>query len=142
VLEHPVIVDAGPLVALLVANDAHHRWAVTQFQKLPAPLFTCEPVLTEVFHLVARRPNGLEGFFALLTGGALEIDFSAMRERASLHKLIRKYRNLPMSLADACLVRMSEMIERSVIITTDAHFQIYRKHGRQQIQTIMPTGEA
>lgn len=136
--ERAVILDAGPLVALLVANDEHHQWAAEQFRQLPAPLLTCEPVLTEAFHLVWRRPNGVESLLRVLQSGVLSIEFSLMDERESIGKLVRKYRNVPMSLADACLVRMAERITGAAIFTIDSHFQIYRKNDRQRISTIMP----
>jgi predicted nucleic acid-binding protein len=140
--EHPVIIDSGPLVALLVSHDEHHEWATEWFRELPAPLLTCEAVLTEVFHLVWRRSNGVEGFFTLLQSGALSIDFSLMDEREMLWKLVRKYRDVPMSLADACMVRMAERHSTGVVLTVDSHFRIYRKQNRQQIATIMPEDKA
>lgn len=137
--EGRVIVDAGPLVAFLDEREAHHAWAVEQFQSLTPPLLTCEPVLTETFHLVSRLRHGGPRFFDLLATGVLSVDFELMAEQEALARLVDKYSDLPMSLADACLVRMAEANANSSVFTLDHHFRIYRKHGRRLIPTIMPS---
>jgi predicted nucleic acid-binding protein len=125
-------------VAFLRRSEQNHEWAVARFKELPAPFLTCEPVLAEVFFLLSRHPGGVRPFFDLLASGLLEIDFSILRERAALWKLIHKYEDLPMSLADACLVRLSELHPTASIFTLDSHFRVYRKNGRCQIPLIMP----
>jgi predicted nucleic acid-binding protein len=133
-----VLVDTGPLVAFLVETDSHHTWAVKRFRELPAPFLTCEPVLTETFYLVSRLHNGRRRFFELLDSGLLNVEFAVLTERDALRKLVHKYADLPMSLADACVVRMSEQIDGAVVFTTDSDFRAYRKNGRQLIPLIMP----
>lgn len=133
-----VIVDTGPLVAFLVADDRYHSWAVERFKELPAPFLTCEPVLTETYHLLRRLRLGEQRFFELLARGLLEVDFDLVAEHAALSTLTAKYRDLPMSLADACLVRMVERHPGATVFTVDRHFQVYRHHGRRRIPTIMP----
>lgn len=136
--EHPVIVDAGPLVAFMVQEEEHHAWAVERFRDLPAPLLTCEPVLAEAAYKVLRLPNGRRRFFGLLDGGSLKVAFDLMPERASLERLVHKYADAPMSLADACLVRMNEL-HGGAVFTLDGHFRFYRRHGREAIPVIMPS---
>lgn len=133
-----VIVDTGPLVAFLREAEASHAWAVAQFKELPAPFLTCEAVLAETFFLVSRHPGGVRRFFELLGLGLCVIDFSVLEEREALWKLIHKYEDLPMSLADACLVRLAETNPGASVFTLDTHFRVYRKNGRQQISVIMP----
>ncbi len=133
-----VLIDTGPLVAFLREAEAMHDWATARFQELPAPFLTCEPVLAETFFLVSRQPDGPRRFFDLLDSGVLQVEFSVLGEREALWKLIRKYKDLPMSLADACLVRMAELNAAASIFTLDFHFRVYRKNGRQQIPVIMP----
>ena len=133
-----VLVDTGPLVAFLVETDSHHAWAVERFQELPAPFLTCEPVLTETFYLVSRLHNGPRRFFELLSSGLLNVEFAVLAERAALRKLIYKYADIPMSLADACVVRMAEQIDGSLVFTTDNRFRAYRKNVRQLIPLIIP----
>jgi uncharacterized protein len=132
-----VIIDTGPLVAFLVETDSHHEWAVKCFQELRPPFLTCEPVLTEGFFLVSRLRNGPRRFFELLESGLLNVEFDVMAEREALRKLIHKYADVPMSLADACLVRMSEQHDTGFVFTTDGDFQTYRKNGRQMIPLII-----
>ena len=97
-----VIVDTGPLVAYLVKGDQFHRWAVEKFDELDAPFVTCEPVLTETFFLLARFPGAVQRYFELLDSGLLVVDFAVLDQRAALGKLMKKYEDLPMALADAC----------------------------------------
>ncbi len=136
--ERPVIADTGPLVAFLVEREPRHAWAVEQFKSLPAPFLTCEPVLTETFHFLSRTHDGTQRFFDFLSRDLLVVDFTLSANLKSLGKLIRKYRDLPMSLADACLVRMAEIHPTAVVLTLDQHFNIYRKQTRQPIAAMMP----
>jgi predicted nucleic acid-binding protein len=133
-----VIADTGPLVAFLVKEDAHHAWARERFKDLPAPFVTCEPVLTETFHLVSRLRGGSRCFFDLVGSGLLTVDWHLLDHVKDLRRLVSKYADLPMSLADACLVRLAEIHSKASVFTVDSHFKIYRKHGRQLISTIMP----
>jgi predicted nucleic acid-binding protein len=125
-------------VAFLREDESAHKWVAGKFKELRAPYLTCESVLAETFHLVSRQPGGPQRFFELLGTGTLEVDFSILHEQAALNKLIRKYQDLPMSLADACLVRLAELHDGASIFTLDSHFRVYRKNGRQLISTIMP----
>jgi predicted nucleic acid-binding protein len=132
------LVDTGVVVALLNRREQHHAWTVEKFRTLPAPLLTCEPVLTETYFLLSPLPGGALRFFEFLNSGMLEIDFAVIAEREALWKLIHKYEDLPMSLADACLVRLAELHPAASVFTLDSHFRVYRKHSRQQIPVIMP----
>ena len=136
--EGRVIIDTGPLVAFLVKEETHHQWVTEQFQRLAAPFLTCEAVLTEAFFLVRKLPHGTTKFFALINSGLLEIDFAIIAEGPALEKLIQRYANVPMSLADACLVRLAKLHRQTVVFTLDRDFQIYRRDGRQPIPLLMP----
>ena len=133
-----IIVDTGPLVAMLVKTDDHHDWAVARLRELPPPFLTCEPVLAEVAHLVRRVRHGLERFVDLLMSDLLRVKLDLMRERAAVGRLLRKYSDQPMSLADACLVRLAELNEQAVVLTIDSDFGVYRKHGRRMIPFVAP----
>jgi predicted nucleic acid-binding protein len=133
-----IIVDTGPLVALLVRTDDHHAWVVDRLRELQPPFLTCEAVLAEVAHLVRRVRNGLEGFVDLLLSDLLRVEFDLMTERGAVGRLLRKYADRPMSLADACLVRLAELNDTASILTIDGDFAVYRKHGRRAIALISP----
>ena len=134
-----IIIDTGPLVAFLNRSDKHHVWAVNQFSQLNPPFFTCESVISEVCFLLRHIYNGPQNTFKLLERELIQIPFSLETEISLIVKLINKYKNVPMSLADASLVRMSEQIADSVICTLDNDFKIYRKEKRKVIPVIIPT---
>jgi predicted nucleic acid-binding protein len=133
------IVDTGPLVAFLDRGERHHRWVTERIAELEAPLLVCEPVLAEAMYLLARLPRAQDALFGLLENGALRIAFRLDEHVRALHRLHRKYRDTPMSLADCCLVRMAELNDRHAVLTLDADFSIYRKHRRAPITLIHPT---
>jgi len=132
------IVDTGPLVAFLDRAEQHHRWVVEQVEELDPPLLVCEPVLAEAMHLLARFPRAQDALFELLENGALKIAFRIEEHVPALLKLHQKYRDRPMSLADACIVRMAEIYERHAVLTLDSDFTVYRKHGRDALALIYP----
>ena len=132
-----VLVDAGFLVALLSRRDVHHAWSVVQAPRHAPPWRTCEAVLSEAFHLLGAR--GAPGLGALLRRRALLAAFDLDNDVESVLKLLNKYANIPMSLADACLVRMTEMLPDPIVLTTDSDFRIYRRHSRQVIPCAMPS---
>ena len=132
-----VIVDAGFLVALLSRRDSWHRWAVAQARQHPIPWKTCEPALSEAFHLLGA--HGAEALAALLRRSAVVLAFDVGDNLESVLRLMQKYANVPTSLADASLVRMTEILDDPVILTTDADFRLYRRHGRQVVPCVMPS---
>ena len=133
------LVDTGPIVAFLRKREAAHKWADEMFRELPTPLLTCEPVLVETFFLLASEPGGLQRFFEFLSTGLLVINFSVLPELKTVARLAAKYKELPMSLTDACLVRMAELNPGAKVLTLDKHFHIYRINDRQVIPTLMPS---
>ena len=134
------VVDTGPLVAVLNANDAHHAWAREVFAKLAPPVFTCEAVLSEAQFLLQERGGDPLAVLLWVQQGVVILAFDAANEIERLLELQRSYRNLPMDFADACLVRMTEIHEHSSVLTTDSHFRIYRRNGRQIIPLRAPPG--
>jgi uncharacterized protein len=130
------LVDAGFVVALLSSRDVHHAWAVTQASELPPPWSTCEAALSEAFHLLGGR--GIPGLGALLRRQALLVSFKLAENVEPIVRLLEKYSDVPMSLADACLVRMTETLANPIVLTTDRDFRIYRRHSRQMIPCVTP----
>jgi uncharacterized protein len=134
------VVDTGPLVAVLNASDAHHAWAREVFGTLSPPVFTCEAVLSEAQFLLHEQGGDPLAVLVWVRQGVISLGFEAASEIEGLLALQRSYRNLPMDFADACLVRMTEIHERSSVLTTDSHFRIYRRNGRQIIPLRAPPG--
>jgi uncharacterized protein len=131
------IVDTGPLVAFFDRSERHHRWVVARIEELQAPLLVCEPVLAEAMYLLARHSAGAQdALLRLVRNGALTIGFRVAENVDALRDLLEKYRDRPMSLADACIVRMAEIHDRHAVFTLESDFSVYRKHGRAPLALI------
>ena len=137
-MRRSVIADTSFLVALLSRDDQYHPWAAQQAGSLPLPLFTCEAVLTETCFLLSRNQNSHRLVFSLLDRDLLQISFNLAQEQTVIDSLMTRYASVPMSLADACLVRMTEQIPDGDVLTMDSDFFIYRKNGHQMISVITP----
>ena len=120
---------------------AHNAWARRVWGELEPPLLTCEAVLSEAQFLVARFGGNPRAVLEFVDRGAINVAFDVQNEVKRLLELQQAYRSLPMSLADACLVCMTEQFPRCRVVTTDSHFRIYRRHGRQLIPVMMPEEE-
>jgi predicted nucleic acid-binding protein len=132
-----VLVDTGFLAALLRRRDTRRAWAVGQASAHDRPWQCCEAVLTETLFLLGRP--GLPALGKLLRQRSLVLSFSLVDHQEAVLLLMDKYSDVPMSLADACLVRMTEVLVDPVVLTTDADFRVYRRHGRQGVPCVLPT---
>jgi predicted nucleic acid-binding protein len=132
------LLDTGPLVALLDRRDKDHSWVVEQMSRLRRPLHTCEAVLTEACHLLRQLPQAQAAILEMLAAEVLAVSFQLGEQSRPVLALLQRYGNVPMSLADACLVRMSELISECVVFTLDSDFRIYRRHRRQKIPLVIP----
>ena len=135
-----IVVDTGPLVALLNRRDRHHAWVRQVLDTVQPPIVTCEAVLSEACFLLRGLAGGPDAMLALLASDVVQIDFRMSAEIDAIRALMRKFASVPMSLADACLVRMSELDAQTTIVTLDGDFRVYRRNKRQVIPTIMPRG--
>ncbi len=133
-----VIIDTGPLVAFLNRKDEWHDWAVAQLTLIAPPLLTCEAVLSEAAFLLRRDHAGVDGLLQMVHRRLVTSPFRADDEIDDLRRLMKRYADVPMSLADACLVRMAEKHTRASVMTLDEDFRIYRRLGRQIIPLIAP----
>ena len=132
------IVDTGPIVAFLDTRDPHHQWAQETFSGFRLPLVTCDAVLPEACFLVRQAKGGQNGVLGLVGRGIVALDFRLSSEFETVRKLMAKYASVPMSLADACLVRMTELDGRATVLTLDGDFRVYRRNGRQVVPVTMP----
>jgi uncharacterized protein len=133
-----VVVDTGPIVAFLDADDQYHDWARAQFARLRPPLLTCEAVLTEACFLVGRGGGDENTVIQLVERGALNVARLFDAEATAIARLMRRYKNVPMSLTDACLVRLVELTSQATLFTIDSDFGIYRQKGRRLIPLVAP----
>lgn len=132
-----VIVDTGPLVALLNRADSAHGWVLEQLKNIAPPLLTCEAVLTEATYLTRDMPGARAALIEMIGEGFLSIGMAVADHHSALLGMIKRYADVPMSLADGCLVRLAELYPQSAVFTLDKDFNIYRKNGRQVIAVIM-----
>jgi len=133
-----VLCDTGPLVAFFNRSDQYHLWAKRSLSQLFDPLFTCEAVLSETVFLLHQDGLTPDPVFEAIERGKLHVDFAAEDHWPDLRRLLEKYKDLPMSFADACLVRMSELVQACQALTTDRHFRVYRRNGRHLIPILSP----
>ena len=134
----PTILDTGPLVAFLDRRDPAHAWAVARFREIWPPSLTCEPVIVEACFLLRKTPAIALSVLDLMTSGDLALGFRLQEEAAHVSSLMSRYANVPMSLADACLVRMAELHADAQVLTLDGDFRVYRRNGREAIDAVMP----
>lgn len=137
-MKRQVILDTGPLVAFINGRDRYHQWSVSQWAQIEPPLMTCEAVLSESCFLLRDTGKGSLTVLELLKRGVLSLPFRIDDSFDQIKWLLQKYSDIPMALADACLVRMSELYINSQILTLDNDFKIYRKNKRQVIPLLTP----
>lgn len=134
-----IIVDSGPLVALLSPRDRAHTWCLSQMETFEESLITCDAVLSEAFFLLKRHADrGSEELMEMIRRGLVQSVFNFSEMEARILSIMKKYAKLPTSFADTCLVAMNEHFEESKIWTLDSDFRIYRKNDRRIIPLIIP----
>jgi uncharacterized protein len=133
-----VILDSGPLVAYFDASEARHDWCMHHFEAIKPPLLTCEAALAEAVHLISSHGGNAGRIFEFLRDEIIKVPFQLAVEAEAVAALMHRYADLPMDLADACIVRMSEKSQNVRVFTLDHDFKIYRRHGRQMIPLIFP----
>lgn len=131
-----IAIDTGPLVALINASEREHARMAKLVESLPGPFLTVEPVVTEACFLLRKVDRGATTVLQLVRDGLLRISFSIQQESAALEALMTKFANVPMSLADACLVRLVELTPLAKVLTFDGDFQVYRFHRNRVIPLV------
>ncbi|MGA7304516.1 MAG: PIN domain-containing protein [Rhodothermales bacterium] len=133
-----VIIDTGPLVAMLDADESHHDWAIQQLKTIQLPFLTCEAVIAETCYLLRRHARAVAEVGSFVDRGQIVCRFAFQESCDRVFARMRKYRDTPMSFADACLVCMVEDVPSSSVFTLDSDFQTYRQANRRVIPTIAP----
>ena len=137
-MSHPVLIDAGPLVAYLDETDQFHEWAVARFSELPVPFLTPEAVLSEVCFLLADSPRAVAKIGEYLERGVLAMVPVGGAAQPRIFALMEKYRQVPMSYADACLLWLGERHARNRVFTLDSDFGFYRLERARTVPVIAP----
>jgi predicted nucleic acid-binding protein len=131
-----LVADAGFLVALWSARDRDHAWAVATARAHPPPWAVCEAVFAEADHLLG--PAGRVSLRTAARRGALRFVAVLPTEAAAVLDLQDKYDDVPMSVADACVVRLTEVLSDALVLTTDADFKVYRRYSRKVVPCLLP----
>jgi len=134
-----LLIDTGPLVALLDRSDEYHEWAVEQLSHLSGPLVTCEGAVAEATHLLLDAGVQPWGVLELMEREVVTIRFDLESNLDRVLSLMKKYADTPMDFVDACLVTMTEEKRDCRLLTLDADFKIYRRFERQAIPLILPS---
>jgi len=138
-MKRQVILDTGPLVAFLNGQDRFHEWASLQWAQIDPPLLTCETVLSEACFLLRGIEGGQAAVLELLRRGVVHPAFRLNEHVNQITWLVKKYSDVPMSLADACLIRMAELYTDGPVLTLDDDFRIYRRNKREIIPLLSPS---
>ena len=126
-----ILVDAGPLVALVDADDQYHKKCVAALKALREPLVTVWPPVTEAMYLLGDLPKAQEALLEMLARGVLQLLPLDLTDTPRMRELMSKYSDRPMDLADAALVRAAEREGIRKMFTVDREdFSVYRLHGR------------
>jgi predicted nucleic acid-binding protein len=129
------ILDAGPLIAALNRDDHYHQWACETLARLGPPFYSCSEALAEAAAMTGNPTAVVE----MIQAGEIIPAFNLADQSAGVLKLLRKYADREMDLADACIVRMTELMRDSQVVTVDrADFTVYRRNGRDLIPVIVP----
>lgn len=129
------ILDAGPLIAAINRDDRHHEWARVTLDRIGPPFYSCPEAMAEAAAMTGRPDAIVE----MIQVSEIVLDFDLSDQAAAVLSLLKKYADRHMDLADACIVRMSEVMRECRVITVDgADFAVYRRNGREQIPIIAP----
>jgi len=122
----PVLVDTGSIVALLDRSERHHKECAAVIAEIDAPLLTCEAVIAEACYLLREIKNAVDAVLENVEKGTFLVPYRAAGKTSALRRLLKKYANVPMDFADACLVEMADEYQTGRILTLDRDFHIYR----------------
>jgi predicted nucleic acid-binding protein len=132
-----ILVDAGPLVALLHADDQHHQRCVAALKQIRSPLGTVWPAVTEAMYLLGFSPPAQAALWDRLAADTPRLLNLDRDDLPRLKELMWKYRDRPMDLADAALVRVAERDGLDTVFTVDrADFEVYRLPRRKRFQIV------
>jgi len=132
-----ILLDTGVIVALLDRNERHHLQCVDVISEIVGPLATCEAVVAEACYLLRRTHGAPEAIIKNVANGVFQMPVRLVDRAASVEKLLKKYRDVPMDLADACLVDMADQIDTGQILTLDSDFEIYRWRSRRKFELLI-----
>jgi predicted nucleic acid-binding protein len=140
-MKRRVLVDTGPLVAILSSADEHHGTCVKALRQLPGPLFTCWPVISEAVWLLRFYPRAvrqlLQSFSSEKRGGFLELLPLTGADAAAIAEVMKDYQDIRPQLADAALVHLANREGIETVFTLDRRdFAVYRAANRKAFRVV------
>ena len=132
-----ILIDTGPIVAILDERDQHHKACVAAGEKLPELVYTCWPVITEACYLLRHRRDLIEQLLTAVYEGTYELLEIPSKEITEVGGILSKFRDQDIDLADACLVHLADREQISTIFTVDErHFNLFRASGGQPLRLL------
>jgi uncharacterized protein len=132
-----ILVDTGPLVAILSREVEYHTVCVDALREMPAPLVSCWPVITEVAWLLKKSQRAVQNLLRSIDGRFLELLPLAGAEAEAIAALMKRYEDIRPQLADAALVYLAGREKIETIFTLDRRdFSIYRSGRRSQFRIV------
>ncbi len=134
----PALLDTGVIVALLDRSERRHARCVKVLEGWERPLITCEAVIAESCYLLRGLPRAAETVLENVERGVFQIPFQLSRSAAPVRSIMRKYRDLPSDLADACLIYLADELNTGDILTLDRDFEFYRWRRNRPFHLLVP----
>jgi len=134
----PVLLDTGVIVALLDRSERWHKDCATALDAIYSPLITCEPVIAEACYLTRRLPGAPAAILQNVAAGTFQIPIQLSRCAAAIQRIIRKYRDREVDLADACLIHLASELRTGEILTLDGDFAVYRWGENRRFRPVLP----
>jgi uncharacterized protein len=134
----PVLLDTGVIVALLDSSERRHPICTSTVEALAAPLVTCEAVIAESCYLLRKMAGAAEAILENVANGTFQIPFQLSRDVSQIQRILRRYRDREVDLADACLVHLANELRVGEILTLDSDFAIYRWGANKRFQPLIP----
>jgi uncharacterized protein len=133
----PVLLDTGVIVALIDRRERYHPRCVALVERLERPLVTCEAVIAESCYLLRVVAGGAEAVLENIERGMVQIPFQLSQSATPVRTSLKKYRDLPASLADACLIHLADLFDTGDILTLDRDFMTYRWRRNRSFRLLL-----
>ena len=133
----PILLDTGVIVALLDRSERYHSQCVDVLSELAGSLVTCEACIAEACYLVRDIRGASEAVLSNVANGTFQLPIRLVDQAAAVEKPLKKYRNVPMDLADACLVDLADRLGTGRILTLESDFEIYRWRSRRKFELLV-----
>jgi predicted nucleic acid-binding protein len=131
------LLDTGVIVALLDRSERYHERCLAVLDDLPESLVTCEAVIAEACYLLRTVAGAAEAVIGNVASGVFHIPIRLADQAPAVEKLLRRYRDVPIDLADACLIDLADQLGTGRILTLDRDFEVYRWRSRKRFDLLL-----